>query len=310
MTTTSFTCASVQTTDAEFRAWGSALSTALAAVGLVKTADTGQIDWTTVAKPTATNTAAGYEVWRFADTLQSTAPIFIKIEYGTGSTAAYPQIWVTVGQSSNGSGTIGSVMADRAALASLINSATTYPCYVSSGDGSMLAIVMWAGGTALAPVIVIDRSRDSTGAPSADGIIATSTQTAGVLSTSSAIGTYTRGMRAASYSTLATTVGLIPVSVPQTIGGVALGGGGTLAVGSVGPVFPWTAWVPATPPWQVLAALSWTDDPGGVFTARVLGRDRTYRSIPITAACAWWGVAGTAGTANGSGYIGLAILWE
>jgi hypothetical protein len=38
----------------------------IAAMGLVQTSDTGQINWVTVARP-ALNTIAGYEIWRFND---------------------------------------------------------------------------------------------------------------------------------------------------------------------------------------------------------------------------------------------------
>jgi len=46
-----------------FRVWGSAVSNALAEIGLTKTADTGQIDWTTVAF--IANSFSGYEIWQF-----------------------------------------------------------------------------------------------------------------------------------------------------------------------------------------------------------------------------------------------------
>jgi hypothetical protein len=97
-----------QTTDAEFRAWGSAIKTALSTVGFVQTSDTGQIDWTTVLAPTVATTSQGYEIWRLNDAAQSTCPIYFKIEYGSGSTtpSARPNIWVTIGTGSNGSGTI------------------------------------------------------------------------------------------------------------------------------------------------------------------------------------------------------------
>jgi len=100
-----------QTTDAEFRAWGSATKAGLAAAGFVQTSDTGQIDWTTVLAPTVATTAQGYEIWSLNDAAQSTCPIFFKIEYGSGSTtpSARPNIWITVGTGSNGSGTINGV---------------------------------------------------------------------------------------------------------------------------------------------------------------------------------------------------------
>jgi len=75
-------------TDAEFRTWGSGIAAALQACGLVKTSDTGQIDWATVTRPGASHTAAGYEIYRFNDSLQATKPVLIKVEYGNG-TALY-----------------------------------------------------------------------------------------------------------------------------------------------------------------------------------------------------------------------------
>src|SRR5512138_2499573 len=70
--------------DGEFRSWGSDLSSRLAGVGLVQTSDTGQINWGSVSRPSEDN-YGGYEVWRFDDALQGTAPVFIKIEYGTAN---------------------------------------------------------------------------------------------------------------------------------------------------------------------------------------------------------------------------------
>jgi hypothetical protein len=93
--------------DATFRAWGSDFSAKLALAGLVKATDTGQINWATVTRPSANSTAAGYEIWKFGDTLQATAPIFIKLEYGSGIAASnLPQMWITVGTGSDGAGTI------------------------------------------------------------------------------------------------------------------------------------------------------------------------------------------------------------
>lgn len=86
--------------DADFRGWGANLSAKLAAVGLVQTADTGQINWSTVTRP-AINVYAGYEIWRYPD-----SSIFMKWEFGTASVATHPQIRVSVATGSNGSGTL------------------------------------------------------------------------------------------------------------------------------------------------------------------------------------------------------------
>jgi hypothetical protein len=86
--------------DADFRGWGANLSAKLAAVGLVQTADTGQINWSTVTRP-AVNVYAGYEIWRYPD-----SSIFMKWDFGTGSNASIPLIRVQVGTSSTGSGAL------------------------------------------------------------------------------------------------------------------------------------------------------------------------------------------------------------
>lgn len=91
--------------DAFFRAWGSRHSQALAAIGLVQTADTGQINWSTVVRA-AINTDAGYEIWRFNDSMQATAPLYFKFNYGTGGVTTTGRLQVQMGTGSNGSGTL------------------------------------------------------------------------------------------------------------------------------------------------------------------------------------------------------------
>lgn len=105
MTTQSWSTRIRHDSDATFREWGLEFNTKLAAAGLVQTADTGQINWTTVLRPGA-GVDAGYEVWRFNDALQATAPIFFRIAYGTFGDATAPRMRFTVGTGSNGSGTI------------------------------------------------------------------------------------------------------------------------------------------------------------------------------------------------------------
>src|SRR4051794_26109726 len=92
--------------DATFRQFVQGIRDALTALGFARTTDTGQLDPATVTTPAGINTAAGYEVYRFADPLQATLPIFFKVEYGTGGTVDKPGLWVTAGTATNGAGTI------------------------------------------------------------------------------------------------------------------------------------------------------------------------------------------------------------
>ena len=106
MTTSTTTTPIDQTSDAAFRTWVAEIITQLAAVGLTQTADTGQINTSTVTRA-ASSTAAGYTIWRFSDTLQSTSPIFLKLEFGSGSGGnTYPQMWVSISTGTNGAGTL------------------------------------------------------------------------------------------------------------------------------------------------------------------------------------------------------------
>lgn len=130
------------TTDAEFRTWGSTISGELANMGLVQTADTGQINWTTVLKPTVLNQVMGYEIWRFADALQATAPIFVKLEYGSSGTGTRAAIWVQVGVTTNGAGTLTGAKSTRNQCGQQINNVNTALC-AFSGDTARLTIALW-----------------------------------------------------------------------------------------------------------------------------------------------------------------------
>lgn len=126
--------AMLQTTDAEFRTWVAAMIDQLNDIGLTQTADTGQIDTATVAKPGAISTSMGYAIFRFNDTLQGTVPIYMKIEFGSTSGAATnPGIWVTFASATDGAGnTTGTSYRVRTAIGFNTGNSTVYPwraCY-------------------------------------------------------------------------------------------------------------------------------------------------------------------------------------
>ena len=170
MTTQTWTSAISHASDADFRAWGNELSTKFAAAGLVQHTDTGQINWTTVTRPAA-NTAAGYEIWRFNDALQATAPRYLKIEYGTGTNAAYPQIWLTVGTGTNGSGTINGTASARATTCfTFAPPAGNFPSYLCVAAG--FVGLLWKSGASTsqgAGFFVVSRTHDTAGAATGDG---------------------------------------------------------------------------------------------------------------------------------------------
>lgn len=156
--------------DANFRAWGSYLAARFAAVGLVQTADTGQINWTTVTTPAGINTYQGYEIWRFADALQATAPVYFKIQYGEGSAVDGPGIRIQFGTGSDGAGNLtGTTSTARDAEG---NTQAGACIVVGSGDTNRFS---FAGGflaaSGLGLCFSFERMKDATGADTVEGVM-------------------------------------------------------------------------------------------------------------------------------------------
>lgn len=165
--------APIQTTDAEFRAWVTAISNGFQAL-FTKVTQAGEINLATVLKPAGSDTSQGFEVYRFNDSLQATAPIFFKIEYGSSGLAAYPGCWLTVGKGADGSGTITSVLLARQQVFYMYsNGASFYNSYIGNGDGSCLIFSLFPsapGSIGQGSYCVVERSRDGSGNPTAAGV--------------------------------------------------------------------------------------------------------------------------------------------
>lgn len=119
--------------DANFRGWGKAISDQMATSWTQS--DTGNIDWTTVTAAAGTNTAQGYEIWRSNDAAGSITQLYVKLEYGSGSAANNPSVWLTVGWGSNGSGTLtGTGLSTRKQI-TFTATATVSPMNLGVGTG-------------------------------------------------------------------------------------------------------------------------------------------------------------------------------
>jgi hypothetical protein len=162
------------TTDALFRAWGSTIAAQMTAFGWVQTSDTGQINWTTVAKPVSAGVFSGYEIWRMADTLQATKPIFVKIEYGAaGANAAWPAIACTVGIATSGAGALVGAISDRFVLGSA--AAGVLENALFSGSTNRFCIhIAFSGIYTRHFAFAVERSKDVNGADTGDGVYITS----------------------------------------------------------------------------------------------------------------------------------------
>ncbi|MGO4700290.1 hypothetical protein [Dyella sp. 2RAB6] len=162
------------TTDAEFRTWGSELSAALDSLGLFpKSADSGQINWTTVTRASAGN-FAGYEIRYLNDSLNATAPVYVKIEFGTaGAGSDRPMLRYTIGKGSNGSGTITSqfLTANNGATGSTLSSTSSRASYYCAVDGFVGFLFKYDGLNSYGfSAFILQRTVDDSGAPTADGI--------------------------------------------------------------------------------------------------------------------------------------------
>lgn len=166
--------------DADFRTWGAGISAQLAAMGLVKVTGAGEIDHATSVRP-AINTfnsksggTNGYEIWRFADSLQATVPVFIKLEYGIGAVADRPALAYTVGSTHDGSGTLGGQLGTRKLLAVQVSkTAGIQLASYCSGSTDRLSMVtnMDSGNSSFSLTMVIERPKDGTGTSTADGVV-------------------------------------------------------------------------------------------------------------------------------------------
>lgn len=95
-------------------------------------------------RPSGTNNVSLTEVWRMADTLQSTAPFFVKLEFGNYTAQAQAQMWLTFGTTHDGSGNLtGTQTSNRNGIfASATNYGGLYKtCF--SGDTSRFSAALW-----------------------------------------------------------------------------------------------------------------------------------------------------------------------
>jgi hypothetical protein len=166
--------------DNAYAAFFPALFNAMSVGGWVRAGDTGQL---LAISGSPSNGIQGYQIWRMNDTLQSTAPIYMKIKFGAitsnysnGSTSyngysAYPiQMSIQIGEGTDGSGNIVNEIIPETYLNNSnqnknLNSYNNYFCMTPS---SFNFSAMPACGY---PIYVgIERTKDSSGNDTAEGI--------------------------------------------------------------------------------------------------------------------------------------------
>lgn len=156
-------------TTAAFDAWITILSQGLDAIGMAKTADTGQISLS-VAFPTL-GTYAGYEIRHFTDSNANT--VYFKIEYGSSGGVAAPIVRIQFGNGSNGSGTLtGNLSAQYVVQCAGQSTTISQPFWVS-GSTNWFTLGTMSKSTAVGSFgIGAARSQDATGADTSTAISA------------------------------------------------------------------------------------------------------------------------------------------
>lgn len=161
------------TDDANFRIWSKELSDNLITAGLVRQLDTGQIDFTTAVL--SSGAPSGYEIFSLNDFM---LPIFIKFEYGifSGIGGNSPQIWVQVGEGSDGAGNLTGTVSNRNTICfpqTISDSTSSFLTRICVTDGYLgLAFKM----NAISPTqkghgfLMICRSTDANGDLTTDSV--------------------------------------------------------------------------------------------------------------------------------------------
>lgn len=170
MSTTSATAPyASNSTDAMFRAWAAFIDSVFL-LGMVATADTGQVNLTTVTKPTVASTAQGYKVYRTNDALTA---IYVKVEFGSSTNVLYPSVWVTVGTGSDGAGGItGTIYLARTQIATTGTDAANQQLCFGSAANNRVCFALFLSTAATLPLwFSLERRKNSSLADVDTGVI-------------------------------------------------------------------------------------------------------------------------------------------
>ena len=285
-------------TDAHFRAWGQVIGAALVAMGLVKLSAAeaaGQINWATVTTTTAAAQQKGFEVYRFADALQATAPVFIRIDYGSNNAVVAPTnpaddipgITVQVGTGVNAAtgaltGVV-SVLNEGYFGPRDANSVTGFQILTCGGAGRIAMAMWWDAGKEFCTLWGVERTKNGDGSDNGDGVLIS-----GYAPCTWVIGSAYREYMYKSKVLLFTGVQADSAAMSATSTAIGWPAGKKLSPGQTGifgahtAVYPWL--YPSSRGLENAGlnwAMYWNVDIGaGSFpVVRMFGQDHTYRSL-------------------------------
>lgn len=152
---------------ANFKSWAQAISSWFSTAGWTQSADTGQVNWSTLSAVPGAN-AFVYEIWEPNDGL---ANFFLKVEYGNSGSSSTnsPSLRLSISTATNGAGVLtGNVMGPYTTVGGSAitapSASITYPCYFSGAAGRV-AIMLWRGApNNVSQAFAVERSLNAAGA--------------------------------------------------------------------------------------------------------------------------------------------------
>jgi hypothetical protein len=289
--------------DAAYRLWMTEWFDMVVASGLVQTSDTGQLNPATITIPGVNATESGYLIFRFNDSLQSTAPLFLKFRFGRANAAANMMFGIEVGTGSDGAGTITGVKTVMAPIGTTGGSpgAGVYPSYAIHKEGfaamafKVNGIGSGVGQSVGSPSFVVQRTVDNTGAPTADGVLAMTSS-----SNTSSTNNYARCSRIRFLPT-------VDISAEFPGNGLAFfpGLGADSRVGLAPQIFPiWIMMPKMRPSIFTAASLRGEVSLGAQYSMTLVG------SVPRNYICVTSVLGGVMNGLFGTSASDLNILWE
>lgn len=306
---------------ATFDTWINEIYTGLVtSCGLVQTADTGQMAVPSTAVYTATaNTAVGYYVFQFNDTLQATSPVFFKLEFGTANSPNSPGMWITIGTSTNGAGTITGNVGTRVMVTSNtapVSTITNYAARFVYNTTYGVCGLSWkiqgggAGTNASLGGFYIHRSVSTAGAATATSVHML-TNSSSFVGGSTGNQTYYQIVDYSTGTVFGPAAGALATSWQTNWMWVPFLSLQTIQ-GTVGQIFPCVQYAPtaSTPPFGItnlIAGCLLTEIPiGGTITATVLGSTSlTYMNVSSFTGCTYIG-----NNNAGASTYGVLFLWQ
>lgn len=179
MATSTYMSYADSSTLALFLAWAKPIADFLKAspcnTMLTQTADTGQVNWASLASPPSASTFV-YEVYKFTDSYGTSLnpPMYLRVEYGSTSPVTGANMKFSFGTSTNGAGTLTGLLSSGFTTSGGSGSnIVQYPTYLAS-DGTYLTIALhngWGNTTgAQEALFCMERTRNADNTVNGDGL--------------------------------------------------------------------------------------------------------------------------------------------